>query len=117
MIRCGGISGKKMFENKSEKAAREEILSLVREYAEAYHVKKKAFTEGDRIPYASRVYDGDEMVNLVDSALEFWLTAGRYTEEFERKLGEYLGIYAPLWRLPRRFWETGRCGAGMRLSR
>lgn len=92
MIRCGGISGKKMFENKSEKAAREEILSLVREYAEAYHVKKKAFTEGDRIPYASRVYDGDEMVNLVDSALEFWLTAGRYTEEFERKLGEYLGI-------------------------
>lgn len=47
---------------------------------------------GGRIPYASRVYDSAEMVNLVDSALEFWLTSGRYTIEFEKKLGEYLGV-------------------------
>ena len=51
-------------------------MELVRQYYEACH-KKKEYMEGDRIPYASRVYDSEEMVNLVDSALEFWLTAGR----------------------------------------
>lgn len=56
------------------------------------HCQKKEFQRGDRIPYASRVYDSAEMVNLVDSALEFWLTSGRYTAEFEKKLGEYLGV-------------------------
>ena len=62
------------------------ILSAVAEYFEKYHNVKKDFTEGQRIPYASRVYDSNEAVNLVDSALEFWLTAGRYTDEFEKKL-------------------------------
>lgn len=81
-----------MFENKTEKQARNEILSLVKEYCETYHNQEKNFKEGDRIPYASRVYDSKEMVNLVDSSLEFWLTSGRYTEEFEKKLAEYLGI-------------------------
>lgn len=47
---------------------------------------------GDRITYASRVYDSEEMCNLVDSALEFWLTTGRYTEEFEREFAKYLGV-------------------------
>ena len=78
---------------KSQDEARQEILGLVAEYCENYHIKnKKPYEEGDRIPYASRVYDADEMVNLVDSALEFWLTSGRYTDEFEKKLGEYLGV-------------------------
>ena len=54
--------------------------------------KKKEYKEGDRIPYASRVYDHSEMVNLVDSSLEFWLTSGRYTDELEKKLAEYLGV-------------------------
>ncbi|MDR1766544.1 MAG: lipopolysaccharide biosynthesis protein RfbH [Lachnospiraceae bacterium] len=45
-----------------------------------------------RIPYARRVYDADEMTALVDSALDFWLTAGRYTERFEREFGALLGI-------------------------
>lgn len=80
-----------MFEGLSEAQAREEILKAVGAYCEKYH-KRKEFTQGDRIPYASRVYDKKEMVNLVDSSLEFWLTAGRYTEEFERKFAEYLGI-------------------------
>ena len=53
---------------------------------------QQPYHEGERIPYASRVYDDKEMVNLVDSALEFWLTAGRYTEAFEQKFGEYLGV-------------------------
>ena len=81
-----------MFENRTEQEARKQILEMTAAYCREYHNKKKAFEPGDRISYASRVYDEHEMVNLVDSALEFWLTAGRYTDEFERKLGEYLGV-------------------------
>lgn len=74
------------------KEARSQILSLVADYCREFHNKKEAFKEGDRIPYASRVYNEDEMVNLVDSALEFWLTSGRYTDEFEAELARYLGV-------------------------
>lgn len=81
-----------MFEHKTENEARQEILALVKEYCSTYHDRKKPFEEGDRIPYASRVYDDQEMVNLVDSSLEFWLTSGRYTDEFEKKLAKYLNI-------------------------
>lgn len=75
----------------AKKEKEKQILNLVREYCEEYH-KKPKYTEGDRIPYASRVYDSEEMVNLVDSALEFWLTSGRYTDEFEKEFAEYLGV-------------------------
>lgn len=81
-----------MFEQMNEKEAREQILASVEEYCNKYHNQKKEFKPGDRISYASRVYDADEMTNLVDSALEFWLTSGRYTAEFEKSLGEYLGV-------------------------
>ncbi|MBT9776380.1 lipopolysaccharide biosynthesis protein RfbH [Clostridium sp. MCC353] len=81
-----------MFENKTEQQAREEILELVEAYCEQFHNKKKPFEPGDRISYASRVYDKEEMTNLVDSALEFWLTSGRYTDQFEADLAEYLGV-------------------------
>ncbi len=80
-----------MFETKTEAQARQEILSLVEEYCDRFH-QKKPYEEGDRIPYASRVYDKQEMRNLVDSSLEFWLTSGRYTDEFERKLAKYLQV-------------------------
>ena len=81
-----------MFENKTEQQAKEQILEMVKEYCTEFHNKKKMFSEGDRIPYASRVYDSAEMVNLVDSSLEFWLTSGRYTDEFENKLSKYLNV-------------------------
>lgn len=81
-----------MFEHKSEKEAREEILELVKEYCDTFHNQKKPYQEGDRISYASRVYDHEEMVNLVDSSLEFWLTSGRYTNEFEKKFAKYLNV-------------------------
>ncbi len=81
-----------MFQNKTEQQAREEILGLVKEYCNTYHNVKKDFKEGDRISYAARVYDSAEMVNLVDSSLEFWLTSGRYTDQFEKQLAEYLGM-------------------------
>lgn len=75
----------------AKKEKEQQILNLVREYCEEFH-KKPEYAEGDRIPYASRVYDSEEMVNLVDSALEFWLTSGRYTDEFEKNFAEYLGV-------------------------
>lgn len=81
-----------MFENKSEAQARGVILDMVKEYCDTFHNKKKEFRKGDRIPYASRVYDSAEMVKLVDSSLEFWLTSGRYTSEFEKKLADYLEV-------------------------
>jgi len=76
----------------TEAQAKEQILKMVGEYCDTFHNNKKDFEPGDRITYASRVYDKAEMMNLVDSSLEFWLTSGRYTDEFEKKLAEYLGV-------------------------
>lgn len=81
-----------MFENMTEKEARNEILSMTKEYCAKYHNEVKEFEEGDRVPYASRVYDENEMVNLVDSALEFWLTTGKYTNLFEEKFAKLLNV-------------------------
>ncbi len=81
-----------MFENMTEVQAREKMLSLVGEYYRTYRSEKKEFEPGDRISYASRVYDEKEMQNLVDSALEFWLTSGRYTDAFEKNFAEYLQV-------------------------
>jgi CDP-6-deoxy-D-xylo-4-hexulose-3-dehydrase len=80
-----------MFDGMDEEQARKDILKAVSEYCNKYH-QKKPYAEGDRIPYAGRVYDDKEMVNLVDSSLEFWLTNGRYTDDFERDLSRYLGV-------------------------
>ena len=80
-----------MFEGMTENQARLLILDMVEGYAEAFHAPK-AFKKGQRIGYAGRVYDKDELSNLVDSSLEFWLTAGRYTNELEQGLSRYLGV-------------------------
>ena len=81
-----------MYENMNENQAKEQILNMVREYSNTFHNQNKEFKPGDRIPYASRVYGHEEMCNLVDSALEFWLTAGRYAKQFEEKFAAYLGV-------------------------
>lgn len=81
-----------MFKNKTEKEAKEEILKLVKEYCDKYHNTNKEWKEGERISYASRVYDHEEMVNLVDSSLEFWLTSGRYTKQFEEEFAKFLDV-------------------------
>jgi CDP-6-deoxy-D-xylo-4-hexulose-3-dehydrase len=84
-----------MFDGMTEAAARAEILRLVAEYCDRFHDGfhgDRPFAPGDRIPYAGRVYDRAEMVNLADSALDFWLTSGRYTEAFEAKLAAYIGV-------------------------
>ena len=81
-----------MFEKMSEKEARDQILEEVAQYAARFHSPEKPYEPGSRINYAGRYYDGNEMVNLVDSALEFWLTTGRYTVEFENLFGQELGV-------------------------
>ncbi len=70
---------------------RQEILTLVQAYAKKYH-KRPDYQAGDRIAYGGRVYDDKEVVTLVDSALDFWLTAGSYTDRFEQGLCDYLGV-------------------------
>ena len=70
---------------------KQQILDLVGEYYRKYH-KKTEYKDGDRITYAARVYDEKEMQNLADSMLEFWLTSGRYTDEFEKGLAKYIGV-------------------------
>ena len=80
-----------MFENMTKDEANNFILNTVKDYYGKY-MQKPEYKDGDRIPYASRVFDEKEMINLVDSALEFWLTSGRYTEKFEKKLAEYLNV-------------------------
>jgi len=71
---------------------REEILDKVTEYYRLAHEPRKRQPGQSRIQYAGRVFDEQEMRNMTDAVLEFWLTAGRYTEMFERKLGEFLGV-------------------------
>lgn len=82
------------FDGLDEKEARSKILDIVGEYCDRYHNadKDKPYVRGDRIPYAGRVYDRREMMNLTDSALEFWLTMGRYTDSFEKGLASYIGV-------------------------
>lgn len=67
------------------------ILRAVEEYYKEYH-QKEPYRSGDRISYAGRVYDQDELCTLVDAALDFWLTAGDYTRRFEEGLADYLGV-------------------------
>lgn len=85
-----GKGRKKMFENYTETEARETILQAVKEYCDIFH-NKKGYRKGERIPYASRVYDSAEVCSLTDSALDFWLSAGHYTAAFEKDFAKYLG--------------------------
>ena len=76
-----------------KKSIRGQILELVRQYYQADRQDWPAFRAGESVVrYAGRVFDETEMVNLVDSSLDFWLTAGRYNEAFETGLAEFLGV-------------------------
>ena len=83
----------------NEAEAREQIKALVADYYRDFKKpeQEKPFTPGDRLSYASRVYDEKEMCALVDSALDFWLTTGRFADEFEKNFAEWIGVkYAHL---------------------
>lgn len=71
---------------------RRQVLDAVRAYHAFKHKNKSNFRPGDRISYAGRVFDEREVCNLVDSALDFWLTTGRYAEQFEREFAAFLGV-------------------------
>ena len=81
----------------SEAEARKEILGAVEAYYHTYKKNEKQFQPGDRITYAARVFDEKEMCALVDAALDFWLTTGRYAAQFEQEFAKWLGVkYASL---------------------
>lgn len=81
----------------SEEEARIKIKELVAEYYYDFKEKKENFTPGDRISYASRVFDEKEMCSLTDAMLDFWLTTGRFSEKFEKEFAEWIGVkYAHL---------------------
>ena len=71
---------------------RTQILSLVKEYHKSKFAPKSFDSEKDLVHYAGRVFDADEMVNLVDASLDFYLTANRYAERFESEFADYLGL-------------------------
>lgn len=71
---------------------RQEILEKVREYYREAFGNPHVFSPGDRIAYGGRVFDSKELEALVDSSLDFWLTAGRYAERFERDFAAFLGV-------------------------
>lgn len=81
----------------SEAEAREQIKELVTEYYYDYKEKKDDFKPGDRICYASRVFDEKEMCSLTDAMLDFWLTTGRFSDRFEKEFAKWIGAkYAHL---------------------
>lgn len=76
----------------SEAEARAQIKALVSDYYHEFKEKKAPFHGGDRIAYASRVFDEKEMQALTDAMLDFWLTTGRFADTFENEFAEWLGV-------------------------
>ena len=82
---------------KTENEAREQIKALVAEYYHDFKEKKDVFKPGDRVSYASRVFDEREMQALTDATLDFWLTTGRFADHFEKEFSSWIGVkYAHL---------------------
>jgi len=77
---------------KNSEDIRSEILALVKEYYTAKHAPKSFDPGKDLVHYAGRVFDAEEIVNLVDASLDFYLTANRYAERFEAEFAKYLGL-------------------------
>jgi CDP-6-deoxy-D-xylo-4-hexulose-3-dehydrase len=71
---------------------RDDILKLVREYYQQKFANRSFDPQHDLVHYAGRVFDEEELVNLVDSSLDFYLTANRYAEDFEVSFANYLGL-------------------------
>jgi CDP-6-deoxy-D-xylo-4-hexulose-3-dehydrase len=74
------------------KALREQIASLVRDYYQAQFANRTFVPGTDLVHYAGRVFDDEELCNLVDASLDFFLTANRYADRFEADFSEYLGV-------------------------
>ena len=81
-----------MAEWTSEEQAREQIKALVADYYHDFKENKKEFKPGDRVNYASRVFDEKEMMSLTDAMLDFWLTTGRFSDKFEKDFASWIGV-------------------------
>ncbi len=77
---------------KRHEQLRTEILDLVQEYYRARFADRTFDPLRDTVHYAGRVFDADELVKLVDSSLDFFLTASRYADQFEEEFSEYFGL-------------------------
>lgn len=72
---------------------KQQILSLVKDYYKEAHAAPKEFIPGKTfVNYGGRFFDEKELVNLVDSSLDFWLTAGPWANKFEKRFADYLGV-------------------------
>jgi CDP-6-deoxy-D-xylo-4-hexulose-3-dehydrase len=77
----------------NEAALKEQLRQVAIKYYEIKHKDaKQKFILGERIPYAGRVFDEKEIINLLDASLDFWLTAGKYAEKFEKDFANFLGV-------------------------
>lgn len=81
-----------MSDVRSAEELRNQILTLVQEYAEIRHGSKEFVPGSSYVPVSGKVFGSPELVSLVDASLDFWLTTGRFNAEFERKLSEFLGV-------------------------
>jgi CDP-6-deoxy-D-xylo-4-hexulose-3-dehydrase len=77
---------------KLEDAIRKKIFKLIEKFYKAKNTNKRFIAGKQPINYAGRVYDEKELINLVDSSLDFWLTAGRFSREFEADFAKFLGV-------------------------
>jgi CDP-4-dehydro-6-deoxyglucose reductase, E1 len=77
---------------KNKKQLRERIIELTAEYFSEFHVEKTFMPGEDYVRYSGRVFDKEEGKSLINAALDFWLTAGSYANELEKKLAKYLGL-------------------------
>ncbi len=71
---------------------REKALQAVRDYYKAAFGQEAAYAPGERIGYGGRIFDEEELVNLTESVLDFWLTTGRFCRQFEEEFASFLGV-------------------------
>ena len=76
----------------SENEARQDIMSAVEAFYHQFIEDKREFQEGDKRPYSGRVFDEKQMRNLADATLDFWLTSGRFVNQFESDFAKWLGV-------------------------
>jgi CDP-4-dehydro-6-deoxyglucose reductase, E1 len=78
--------------NRPKEAIRSDIMALIEEYCHEVHAPK-AFTRGNpSVPVSGRVFDDSDVKSLVDSALDFWLTTGRFNDQFQTELAKRIGV-------------------------
>ena len=81
-----------MYKWTNEQEARNCIKNMVADYYHEFKESKDKYRAGERITYAARVFDEKEMLALTDATLDFWLTAGRFTDKFEKEFAEMIGV-------------------------